>query len=993
MIKKVATRLLAISSIAISLAVVSIGAFTLSWFMGPNIESDDNFLNGQVGLRNYFYQGDGTEEKPYEIVQPVHLYNLSRLQNLGVFPEKTYFKVGSLFEIEGENVIRCINHIDDQGNPIYEDFLDMGDFSSRFDIHSVGGEFAPFVSEIDGNGVPIRNLKIIGNPEDVGVFGYVAHNGKLENLVFDNLEVTSLGYHNEHDKNDYLLFSQNIEDIFHSADYLATDVSLTFYDHNSTTEDYDAINLKKLNGSSGTQLVFINSDDNVISGTKLFDGYFKPTFPNIENDPFTYSIVSSSALIKPVGDLALEGSDPDDMIFDLEPLYESSDFNKGDDVQVNAKLYLVASTKVDGISFSRVVQSYTIEIYSNRSRYEDGMYSAAIFCDYVDQGDATDKNTGYHHGVNVGLIAGHVDGSIDDCYIYNGKLNFNETNYHPVYSETDTALIGEVGKNVNNLLDPDIGLVIKGDIGIMNFSKIYGLIRTDATPGTVNAGQKIPEGESAFVNYISYKNFINTSTIDMFSDYLRYYDGLKEDYEFLAKTGTNVGNDVWHSYNIPSNVPVDMNNVDFLWNKVIEDEENVDRGLGVFKIVSSYNAAAKANPDRYGQYMMSNFGSCRIVNEASNPKEKVIFTTAEFDHTKGDSWESTWGSSLEDIPKRANTLPSYSDVLSFEYPFSRDFNYCFELDLTKIDEAHGNDYMYNTDSPFLTNYLSSKLIDKYGDPVKPGSARFGFMFRSSENEFLPALTSYMPVGKPGNKQAFESEGTTKYYPSNSIVFSIKNDNGANISVVGNKDDITVYSFDPDSPDQDVTALYTMHSKNIGTSAESPIDEGRYFTYDVKTGETGTTAVEYGGSLRESNAAYGHIFKLKKGDYILGARKDTANIYFLAVQGQTDGTIGAKEIVSLDDKIENVDFLLTPPTLDDFPGSLDRALFYYKGVFNNTSGSVIQDVYIEDNKKYMRITFNNTSAFVVSMHLKSRKSEHIFMFNGVLYDEETHDYVA
>ena len=286
--------------------------------------------------------------------------------------------------------------------------------------------------------------------------------------------------------------------------------------------------------------------------------------------------------------------------------------------------------------------------------------------------------------------------------------------------------------------------------------------------------------------------------------------------------------------------------------------------------------------------------------------------------------------------------------------------------------------------------ISSKLIDKYGDPVTPGSPRFGFMFRSSENEFLPALTSYMPVGKPGSKQAFTSEGTTKYYPSNSIVFNIENPKGANISVVGNNDDITVYSLDPDSPSNDITALYTMYSRKRG---DGEIDQDRYFTYDVKTGETSTSTVVYDNSLRNDGAAYGHIFKLKKGHYVLGARNGTANIYFLAVQGQTDGTIGANEILELDDKIDSVDFLLTAPTLDTFVGSLDKALFYYKAVFNNTSGTITHDVYIAGDKKYMRITFNNASAFVMSMHLKSRKAEHIFMFNGQLLDIDEYDYIA
>ena len=983
--KKFASKLFIASSILVSTALIAGGSVTLAWFLGPNIEADDKYLNGDIGLRNYFYSGDGTEEKPYEIVSPIHYYNLTRLQNLGIFPNKKYFQIGHVFDIEGVPTLKCINRYDENSEPIYEDFLDMSVLPEATKIFSIGGEGVPFVGEIDGNGMPIKNLKVVGNPEDVGVFGYVAHQGVLEGLVFDNLEVTSLGYNNNVSKADNALFSEDIDDIFHSASYLATETSLTFYDHNSVTGDYDATNLKKLNGASGTAVTNINSTDNVISGTKYFDGYFKPTFPTSGDERFTYSMISSNPVLVPVGDLTMQGSDEKDFTFDFTSLYDSVDFNSRKDYQVNSKIYLVASTVVDGYTFSRVIQSYTIEIYSNSSIYEEGNYSVAIFCDYVEQGDGTDHNTGYHHGNNVGLVAGHVDGTCKNCFVYNGQIIFNETGYHPIKGETDTALIGEVGKNVKNDIDPDLGLVVHGDIGIMNFSRIYSLIRSDMTyPKTIKAGQRTPEGATSVVNYVSYKEFINPDSIDMFSDYLRYYDGKKEQYEFITKTDTSVGTGVWKDYPLSSTIPTDFNSVDFLWNRVVEDEENIDRGLGVFKVVSSYNSAAQTGA--YGVYMASNLGDCRIIN--GKPKDKVYFSTAEYDHQKyndGVAWDA-----VNDVPKKATDLPSYSDVMSFDYPFSRDFNYCFELDLSQMSKAKGNDYMYNTDSDFLTNYLSSRLIDKYGRAVEPFNPRFGFMFRSSENEILSSLSSYMPIGKPGNKHPFSSEGTTKYYPSNSIVFSIDNPNGANVSVVGNGEDITIYGYDPDSDANDVTPLYTMRSKNTKEK-----DMHRYFTYDVETGATGTKTVEIGNSQTDEGVLYGHIFKLPKGDYVIGSNNPNAkaNIFFLAVQGQTDGTIGNMEILSLDDKLENVDFLLTAPEFINYPEGLDKALFSFRGAFNTSSGVIINDVYTIGDKKYMRVTFDEGLDFVISMRLRSRKTEHIFMFNGVLYDAETHDFLA
>ena len=985
--KKNAVRALIASSVLMGITILSVGAFSLSWFLGPNINTEeDHYLDGNIGLRNYFFAGDGTASDPYEIVQPIHLYNLSRLQNLGIFPEKTYFQIGHKFEIEGQEVIRCIDHYE-EGEPIYTDYLDMGAFSTQTKIMTIGGEGVPFVSEFNGQGLPVKNLTIYGNPEDVGVFGYIAHQGRLDNIVFDNLKVVSQGYNNNSSSPDNKLFSEDIDDIFHSASYLATDTSLSFFDYDYLAHDYDEKLLKKLNGASGTFLPGINEEQHLVSGTMHYNGYFKATFPSVEGDRFTYKLISSSPLLKQVTDTSvMEGSSENDLYMDLTPLHDSISFNAGKDSQINSKIYLVASVQVDGYTFSRVIQSYSLEFYSNQSTYEDRNYSVSIFCDYIDQGVEDDKITGYHHGNNVGLVAGHVDGNLKHCYVFNGKLQFNETGFHPIVAETQTCLVGEIGENVANELDPDYGLVVNGDIGVMNFSKIYSMIRSNMTTSTVvKAGQRTPYGETKAVNYISYKEFVNEETIDKFIDYLRYYDGKKEEYEFITSTGDTSmyqsTDSVWHNYTVPSTIPIQFNSVDFLWNKVIDDGDGIDRGLGVFKIVTSYNEEAKEGP--YGQYMVNNLGESRIVT--SSEKKKVYFSTAELDHSfNGAKWSGDYQ------PYRANTLPSYSDLMSFNYPFSRDLNYVFELNLEDMEKSHGNNYMYNTDSDFLSNYLSSKLIDQYGKPVTPGSQRFGFMFRSSENETLSSLSSYMPVKKPGAKSAFidAKTGETRYYPANSIVFRIENENGANVSVVGNNDDITIYEYDPMHLEGEVSPRFTMKSANV-----SGTDSHRYFTYDVASGATSTQVLPYAGNMSDNTALYGHIFTLPQGDYVIGGTNGTANIFFLAVQGQTEGTIGSKDIISLDDAINDVDFLLEAPTLANFPAGLSKALFSYRAYFNTTSGLITTDVITIGDKKYARIQFNNSPAFIINLLTYSRRTPHTHYINNTMTELQNYSYTA
>ncbi len=974
--KKFAIRSLVAGILTSSFAVLSFSALTIAWFLGPNIDTeDDKYLHGSIGLRNYFFSGDGSQENPYEIVTPIHFYNLTRLQNLGIFPGKMYFQIGHMFDIDGVPSLRCIDSYDSEGNPIFTKYLDMEDFCERTMVKTIGGEGTPFVGTINGNGLPIKNLTVYGNPEDIGVFGYVAHTGKLEGMVFDNLKVVSLGYNNNVGDDDNTLFSEDIDDIFNSASYLATDTSLSFYEWDSSigvSGGYKENYLKKLNGSTGTPLDDINSDSHVIDGGHIYNGYFHATFP--EGTRFTYSLESSSPLIKPIGDLDLDGSSPEDLIIDMTELDSSAAFNSGKLNQVNARIYLVASVQVDGYIFSRVIQTYTVEFYSKGYKYEDKQFDATIFCDYVDQGIETDHNTGYHHGNNIGLIAGHVDGSLNHCYVFNGQFQFNETGYHPVAAESQTALVGEIGKNVSNIMDPDLALVVHGDIGVMNFSKIYGMIRRD----TVNT-DTIYAGQRGSLNYVTYGGNMLSETYTRFSEYLRYAD--TDENQYIVKTGSDMSSyGVWGQYNF-GDIPTDFNSVDFLWNKVIEDEDEVDRGLGVFKVVSSYNekAARIGQPGSdvtYGQCMVENLGDCRIIN--GTPKTKVYFSTAEYDNQKGGEF----------IASRASTIPSYFDAGSFGTEFERDFNYVFELDLEHMNDAGGNNYMYNTDSDFLAAYLKNKLIDKYGAPIEAGSPRFGFMFRSSENETLASLSSYMPVFKPGDKKPFtNAKGETHYYPSNSIVFHIDNDNGANVSVVGKNANITVYSYDPTKLSGGTKALYTMKSGNVNS-----IDSHRYFTYDVATGETGTETVQNGSNMSDNGALYGHIFKLEKGDYVLGAASGEAHVYFLAVQGQTDGTIDTNDIITLDDAIENVDFLLEAPTYDNFPNNLNKALFSFNATFNTTSGTVTMDVVTSGDKKYMRIAFATSPTFVTYVLTYSRNTEHIYYINGDLYDEQSHKYL-
>ena len=976
--------LLGCSSLAV--VAISLSAISLGWFTGPKANVDKQVINGEVGLRGYFYDGDGlSPATAFEIVAPRHYYNLTRLQNLGIFPEKRYFQLGHDFG--GDIGIACRN-TDEHGEPTYDKYLDLADLSTDNIILPIGSEGTPFYGTFEGNGLSLRNLTVKGYPEDIGVFGYVAHEGSVNGLVCEQLTVESLGYTNSSSSPEYDLFDANISNVFAAdVDEISSLMKLEFYDgvgNNQTIHD-----LKHLNGTSGTALEHINSQAKLFDESYIYKGYFVPTYPNRANEKFTYSWKSSSPIIRDVSvDVDGDGTSESIIAIDLEPLAESTgteeSFNSGDEMEADARISLVASVDVDGYEYSRVIQSYKVEFYSNSTTYEEGGYSCAIFCDYVDQGVEHDHNTNYHHGNNIGLLAGHVDGSFTNSYVYKGNLKFNKTDYTPIDAETDTALIGEIGVNVQNDLDPEIQLTKDGDTGVMNFSKIYSMIRDDMSvtspPKTLLAGQATPLLEGSSKNYIEYTPFKNTETFDNFKEFLRRDYPASGEPHYLIGTGKDMSSYTSSGFTLDSESKInwDFNQVDFIYNKLIQDEideenpeNSIDRGLGVFKIVTGKFDKIYQDPDP-SKYVLNKLSSSRILN--SDEKTKVYFSTAEFDHIKGA------GSEFE--PNRGVSLPEYSDINSFGWQFERDFNYCFELDLAQMEDSGGRNYMWNTDSPFLINYLKSKLIDKIGNPVSYLSKKFGFMFRSSENETLDNLSSYMPLGVPSSdtKQAFTVNGETKYYPESCIAFSIKNDFGANVSVVGNGQDISIYSNNPDIPGGSVTKLYSMKS-----SQQTGTDQFRYFTYDVVTGATGTEAViNPNMTSNDAKTLYAHIFKLPKGDYVIGARSGTANLYFLAVQGQNDATLGDKNLTYIGSAIKGVDFILEAPSNSNvYPFEQTQAMFTFKSVFNLKPGDLSITVVEEGGNKYMGLNFVDTTAqrFVMYLFLFSRHPDHTYFVNG------------
>lgn len=950
--------LVTMTSIAISMA-----SFTIAWFRGRADQTEGDNLSGVVGLRGYFFAGTGSRANPYEIVLPIHLYNLSRLQNYGIFGKDTYFQIGHDFNPDdGVDNYECLDS--DTGEKV--DYLDMAPFfrdNPSIEIRPIGSESTPFRGTFWGHGIPIQNLKIAGFPEDIGVFGYVSFESTIDGLVCDTLEVKSLGYTKTDSDPRYKLFGDDITNIFDEhASELAYETNLDFYSWNGAS--YVRANpnplspgLKNVN-SGGVKYEHI--DSNLVSGTNLYNGYFVITKPTITNDPFEYGWSASTSLITESNKLNLnvipdDGKNPDDLIMIDLNLLANAGTNTGEfnnpleELQIDTRLSIIAYIEIDGIVYSRVIQSYVIEFYSNASSFGDGREYMKIFCTYTTPEDPMHESSNYFHGNNIGFLVGHLDGTLKNSYVYNGTLKFNSNDYNPIQSETQTGLVGEVGTNVINALNPDFNIAVDGEIGVMNFTRIYSGIREDfaSNPGTTT------ESGVSFYEYTSKINTGATNHFNLYKDYLR----------------SNADRNRFMTFN-------DYNSIDFIYNNIIQDEDMdtdhpKDRGLGVFKIITPYNEGV--SPADYGDHVFEKRGDCRIIN--GTPKDKVYFSTAEYDHTVGYS-QPAWGDGASQIdPLRATTLPSYHDSLSFQYPFSRDYNYVFQLDLLQnyVDATHN--YMYNTNSEFLSHYLSSKLKDKYGDAISHGNYRFGFMFRSADNIPLRSLSSYMEIDKP-QKPLVNFAGDGVYYPANSVVFNIDSDvPGANVSVVGNTANISIYRFRTDGTNRNtVTEMYTMKSENT-----SFVDSHRYFTYDYQDGHGGATstiAEQYPDNyMGDNDALYAHIFYLPKlpanEAYCIGAA-DTAStkakLYYLAVQGQTGGTIDTGKMANIGNSLSNVDFLTSAPVKSDYA---DGGLGYqsklaesnFRARFNTAYGEFRVETITVDANNYLKYVYYNNPQFI------------------------------
>lgn len=172
---------------AISLLTLSALGFgsSIAWLYNTSAEISMDTEGGIVS--SYFHCGTGTEEDPYVITRPVHLYNLTELYDkLEGFAEANhYFQFG--YDLDNDGDLEFYNYDD---NDIYlnsySDSLNMSSYS----FLPIGDSNKPFNGHINGSDLEIKNLKIESEGiSDIGFFGYVGNEATINNIYLNYLTV------------------------------------------------------------------------------------------------------------------------------------------------------------------------------------------------------------------------------------------------------------------------------------------------------------------------------------------------------------------------------------------------------------------------------------------------------------------------------------------------------------------------------------------------------------------------------------------------------------------------------------------------------------------------------------------------------------------------------------------------------------------------------------------------------------------------------------
>ena len=180
--------------------LLSVGAlatgFTYAWLSTATTTVDFDHAGGGI-ISDYFHCGTGTENDPYVITRPVHLYNLVELMYADSENFQVYNKCFQLgYDLDGDDETLEFYNYDDSGvlqEGVYSSVLNMKYYSGSRALMPIGqyhsSKHYPFAGVFDGSLLTVANLEIKGGTgiDDLGFFGYVTSDAQIFDLYIDNI--------------------------------------------------------------------------------------------------------------------------------------------------------------------------------------------------------------------------------------------------------------------------------------------------------------------------------------------------------------------------------------------------------------------------------------------------------------------------------------------------------------------------------------------------------------------------------------------------------------------------------------------------------------------------------------------------------------------------------------------------------------------------------------------------------------------------------------
>ncbi len=670
---------IAIAAISLTLMTALVFSYTVAFFQKGE---DRNGPYGTVSLRSYYDSGDGTKTNPFIITRPRHLYNFSRLQNLGIYGDpdkKTYFQLGKkgLNGPEGYGVYASDDSSDTQT------FLDMGDSDFSFEpIWAIGTETMPFYGEFDGKGLTIKDLTVFSDPQDAGFFGYTAHGSYVHDFFLDNVSIHTLGYTDQY------------KGLYGTGDdYTAADgVYISYLSESGTTVPFTA-------GCEEVDYIDYDAGDFFAGEAESLAGYEPVITVGGSNPLYEYKLLGSGNFLAKTG--------PKQFKVDIEAVGDWFKSHKEDEenppdypLTFSSSLSLCATkTDEDGIDHSRVVAN--LQVAFTLQRETDEFIHMVVA-------------SGDEHSNNIGLIVGHCDGSLKDCYVHNGEFYLNDgdrlhktsSTYNPLDYHSHSGLIGLVGDTVHNAAAEESGAasVSDIDIGAVDFTTIYDSI---ITTSSFNSSAPVEGNPNLGYTYAP-------NPASEYEQYLRQ---------------NNSRNYVTEQANV----------VSFRGRQVIRSDD-----LGVFTIATDYNT------DGYGGNASTNLSNSSIKSEdvTYNGEDYYIYaTTGEYVRGKNNASQDIYNCSYDDYLRSligdypTRIYPGYhfphageiSSASFRERELYQNYVVRFKLEADYRSQAK-TFYMSESDrtkpgGDFMAKYFHYKLVDDEGDAVPEGGENCGVMLR------------------------------------------------------------------------------------------------------------------------------------------------------------------------------------------------------------------------------------------------------------------------